>query len=751
MIKFFKNYLIYILLLILAIILCFSLSFFVYDSFYKYKAKLKATASTNNQIIVETLINEIVTLRKYNNDETVKEIIFDQLSSYKYYNYEYIWINEITNYDGGDNYGFRFFHPNSLDTIGQLLSTSTKDIQNNEPNLIELEGVKKNGYIFYSYYFKNYTNDTVEKKYTYAKLYKDFNWIVACGINESNIYKEALRDYNLNYEILIFFYIVIMSLYIIICLLIYNQRKRFKERENLIMKNMATSAKTDAKSEFLATISHELRTPLTAIIGLNQLLRENSNKENIVIDYSYKIEESSTMLLSIINDVLDMSAIEKGKLKIANIDFNIKRVIYSVSDIYYKLTKMKDLEFEVLLSNIEEEELVGDGHRINQILLNLLSNSLKFTREGKIIVKLMERKIDEKHVELLIEVEDTGCGMNNDMKRRLFHEFEQANASVAKQHGGSGLGLSITKHLVEAMKGSITVESEVDKGSIFKVKIPLEISELSEEVILDLANKKAFIVDDDESTCKYISQIFDSWNIGNISFTSSTKAIEYLKDNYESYSIYILDYMMPEIDGIALSARIAKLDKKAMIILLSGYNIEEIRVNGPNCISAYIQKPIFKSELYNKIINKLSTYKTVSKHNIDIDIDYKGLIVLSVEDNQINQLIISKMLETYGINTIQVKNGKEAVDYMKYNPEKDKISMIFMDIRMPVMNGLEATKSIRKFNKNIPIIALSANAFENDIKESLDSGMNNHIAKPIDKQILLDVLKHYIQFGNENK
>ncbi len=746
--KLFKQYFIYILLLIIATILCFFLDFAVENSFARHKAESKISGISRSQLKVDSLINEIDTLRLYDDDELVKEIIYNQLTSFEGYNNEYIWINQVTDYNGGDNYGFRFFHPNYPETEGHPLSTLTEDQGNTTPYAVELDGINKDGFIFFDYYFKNYLNDITERKYTYAKLYKDFNWIIACGIPESDLYREAINVYEAERKLLHVFYLSVFGLYLLITYFIYTHNKRTKEREKLILKNIATNAKTDAKSEFLATVSHELRTPLTAIIGLNELLQDNVNDEEIVMDYSSKIQESSSMLLSIINDVLDMSAIEKGKLKIDNVDFNIKRIIYSVSDIYYNLAQKKGLDFEVLLSNIEEEELIGDGHRINQILLNLLSNALKFTNNGKITVRLSEKKIDKKHVELFIEVQDTGCGMTEEMQGRLFQQFEQADASVAKYHGGSGLGLSITKYLVEAMNGSIDVKSDFGSGTVFKVRLPIEVSELTEEVILDITNQKAFIVDDDSSTCEYISKIFDSWKVENISFTSSISALEYLRKHPSEYTIFILDYKIPEIDGVELSTEINKLNKKAMIIMLSGYNIGEVKKKGLKHINSYLQKPIFKSDLYNNIVNKLSTYKTVVKDKENID--FTGKTVLSVEDNQINQLIITKMLESFGIETILAKDGLEALEFMRTNPDREKIAMIFMDIRMPILNGLDTTKRIRQFNKNIPIIALSANAFEEDVRESLKAGMNNHLAKPVNRAKLTNVLKKYLGDNNED-
>lgn len=741
--KLIKHYFfMYVILFILALVLCFSLNFIVEDFFLRYKLQLKDSALFNSKIEVDSLISEIDTLRLYIDDNSVKEIVFKQLNSSKYFDEGYIWINAITNIEGKDYYGNSFFHPYINRKFKQSLDIPANKNKEDDSYINQLDFVKINGEQYISYNSKNYLTGIEEKKITYAKYYEEFDWIIAFEISEDNIYTAAVAVYNFESRILVFMYFVIIILYFLACFLLYKQQKIVKEKEILTLKNIAINAKTEAKSTFLATVSHELRTPLTAIIGLNDLLRENVSDKNIVLDYSSKINDSSTMLLSIINDVLDMSAIEKGKLKLANTDFSIKKIIHSVSGIYYKLAQKKSIEFEVLLINIYEEELIGDGHRINQILLNLLSNALKFTSEGKIVLKVMEKKVDDHHLELAIEVVDTGCGMSQDMHQRLFEQFEQADANVAKQYGGSGLGLSITKRLVDSMNGSIDVISELDKGSTFIVKIVLEIANKLKEDAYDLKDKKVFIIDSDLKSSNNISRILDSWDVENISFKSANKALAFLRTKKGYYNIYIVADTVDDINNKSLCEKITNLENREIVLLKAGYNVDDLGETGSNSITSFIKKPIFKSDLYTKMVNKVLNNEEFALNSYCIN--FSGIFVLSVEDNQINQLIISKMLETCGIKTIQLNNGKEAVNFMKYNPDKDKISMIFMDIRMPIMDGLEATKNIRNVNKKIPIIALSANAFEEDKIDCIEAGMNNHISKPIDKNQLLNILQKYL-------
>jgi len=460
------------------------------------------------------------------------------------------------------------------------------------------------------------------------------------------------------------------------------------------------------------------------------------------MDFSYKIDESSKILLALINDVLDMSAIEKGKLKLANEDFNLKNLIHSVSDTYYNLAKKKGLDFKVLLDIVHEEELIGDQYRIRQIIFNLLSNGLKFTEKGSLTLTVKEKRIDKETTNLVLEVQDTGCGMEKNTISRVFEQFEQADASVVSKHGGSGLGLAITKQLVSAMNGIIDVESELTIGSKFSVTIPLTISENKKKLSVPFDNQTAMIVDGDEDTINDLSNIFNLWNIKNKGFTSSLKALEYIKKNPNEFSIYLFDLKMPDLNGFKLAQRVRAVNKKDVVIMVANYDLDELRSQNNHCATSFIQKPIFKSELYNHIINKVTKVEIVS-NNLEL-VRYDGFKILSVEDNDINQLIIQNLLKKVGIEIFIASNGVEAVDFMKTNDEKDNIDIILMDVRMPEMDGLTATIKIREFNKNIPIIALSANAFDKDVRKSLEAGMNAHLSKPLDKILFYEILKEYL-------
>lgn len=393
-----------------------------------------------------------------------------------------------------------------------------------------------------------------------------------------------------------------------------------------------------AKSTFLSRMSHEIRTPMNAIIGLISLTQRVVKDNQAAIDNLEKISFSSKTLLNIINDVLDMSAIENDKLKIGNNPFDLKSLITSVSSMYYPLCKDKNIDFDLCLSGVTEENLIGDQLRLNQILNNLMSNALKFTAEGgSIKLVVSQKKTDSNKVYMQFSVIDNGCGMNEDMKNRLFKPFEQESERTALEHGGSGLGLSITQSLVTMMLGSIQVESQEGKGSTFTVSIP---------------------------------------------FTRT-------------------EYSISDLDSERLKG-------------ISAYDVNEVQ--------------------------------NIGQCN-DSDINFFGHKVMLVDDTLFNVEVAKELLQIVGLEVEVAENGKIAVDKFE-NSKSGTYEAILMDVQMPVMNGYDATKAIRQSShpeaKSIPIIAMTANAFTEDIAESFSVGMNDHLTKPIDPDVLYKTLDKYL-------
>jgi signal transduction histidine kinase/CheY-like chemotaxis protein len=741
--KFIKENFIYLTICVISIFLCLFIREINGSISLDRRVDKMESSSATNQANVQFIIDEIGVLRKYNDDEIVKQIIHDQIDNQKVINNRYMWINEVVNWEGGEDFAIRFVNQNLMEDEGSFLDTSYTDLVGDFPYLKQLEGVKENSELFYSYYFKNYDDDyKVDLKHSYVKLYDDYNWIIGCGIPDADLYRKLNSDEALHDKIALIGELSILIIAFILCLTIYERKKRLQEATQLRIGKSSANAKSEAKTEFLSTVSHELRTPLNAIIGLNELLSQNMDDKIQVMEYSRKIDESSHMLLSLINDVLDMAAIEKGQLKIANEEFNVNTLIHSVSDIYFNLAEKKNLKFELEVDDIKKELLLGDSYRIRQIILNLLSNSLKFTKKGKLSLSVKEEfneDFNEDSVVLNIVVTDTGCGMKEETIARLFEQFEQADASVVRQYGGSGLGLSITKHLVDAMNGSIQVKSYVDNGTVFNVKLPLAASKNKFLATFYENKHRIMIIGSNKENAKQLTIIFDEWNIKYDIIESSENAISLLNNNKKYYNSFIIDYEDKSFDSIELSKKIRQIKTDSTIVMITGYNVIEVRKRDIGDVDYLIQKPFIKEELFKKLsctyCSKLTEVNKFDSSKLN------GLSILLVDDNSINLLVASNLLKSVGIKVTTAENGQNAVSFVKANPFFD---LVLMDIRMPIMDGLTATRRIRKFNSDIPIIALSANAFADDIKKSKEAGMNYHISKPIDKIQLYKIIMEYV-------
>jgi CheY-like chemotaxis protein len=381
-------------------------------------------------------------------------------------------------------------------------------------------------------------------------------------------------------------------------------------------------------------------------------------------------------------------------------------------------------------------------------LLNLLSNAYKFTEsEGTIEIYFDEEKIDDKII-LNFTVSDTGCGIDEDLHKRLFNKFEQQDATTVRKYGGSGLGLSICSSLVSLMDGKISVESKKNVGTKFKVSIPLGISKNSAIIpIKDVQDLNALIINPYEENCKYLSSILDKWNMDNECCSSSVLAMDKIQNkilNKKGYSLYIIDIDLDIKKGIEFRDKLKKIvNDDSIPMFITGYDFNEAKlISNDFELSNFIRKPVFASELYSKIISKIKLQKETKKEFNEMLIDLKGINVLVVEDNKMNQLIASRIIEKKGATVHLCNNGLEAVECVK--KQEIEYDVIFMDVQMPVMDGYEATRVIRKLNsvyaKNIKIYAMTANSFNSDVEKSKDSGMNGHISKPIDTKVLFRLL-----------
>lgn len=514
----------------------------------------------------------------------------------------------------------------------------------------------------------------------------------------------------------------------------------------IAIKNAECASK--AKSNFLSRMSHEIRTPMNAIFGFAEIADKNLDNKEKIHDCLNKITVSSKILLGIINDILDMSAIENNKIKIAEEKFDLKETIQSTSIIYHEQAVNKNIEFNVLIFEILHEILIGDQLRLNQIMMNLTSNAIKFTPSGgKIDVIIRQRPQDEHILFLDITIKDTGEGMSEDMLKHIFQPFEQEDGTTARKHGGSGLGLSITKNLVDLMNGTIKVKSIKNIGTEFKVSIPFKYEKLIPNEMKALYGKNIIVLFCDENLICCMPEHSDLLNINITYSTSYDDCIEKIKKN--NYDICIINGDDDTRDYIDICSNIRREQySNDLKIIIISYELSRFKKNF-SALSAdfLISKPVFLSDI-NEAASEIDDPKIYNKKESGSDkYDFSGRRIILAEDNAINRELATELLSMSGITVDCADNGIEALKLFENSPP-ETYACIIMDIQMPEMDGYETSEKIRKSahsqSKTIPIIAMSADAFYEDIKHSLRSGMNDHISKPINSDILFKTLKKYI-------
>lgn len=506
---------------------------------------------------------------------------------------------------------------------------------------------------------------------------------------------------------------------------------------------LAAETANRAKSIFLSNMSHEIRTPINAIIGYAHLLKRDSLTMRQVGQLG-KLSISAKHLLQIINDILDISKIEADRLTIDIHDFDIVKSIEQVIGVIENEANRKGLILNVDLDHIPKV-VRGDGVRFNQILLNLMSNSIKFTEKGSISLTSRIVKQENSHYRLRFEVVDTGIGMSQEQQAKLFTDFVQADVSTTRKFGGTGLGLSISRRLVNMMDGEIGVVSEFSKGSTFWVELPFELSEMNVEmpIFKEISHLNVLIVDDMPDQLEWISTLFSDLNIKVDCTSNGKEALNMIlkaENQLNQYNLVLIDYKMPELDGIdtLLMLNGMGIKNKPYTVMITSYvceiEIEELKRIGVDNI---LIKPITGSKVYDLLVNVLSEDKrfedTINQVNLDANDKYNltrcaNRHVLVVEDNLINQEVTVSTLETVGIISTIAENGQEAIDRLLQN----QYDLVLMDVQMPIMDGLEATRRIRAMGNSIPIIAMTANAFKEDQEDCIKSGMNDFVSKPID-------------------
>ena len=520
-----------------------------------------------------------------------------------------------------------------------------------------------------------------------------------------------------------------------------NKRLRVMARE--------AEAANKAKTDFLSTMSHDIRTPMNAIIGLTAIAEKKLDDREAIAENLRKISLAGNHLLTLINDILDISKVESGKLNLSPLTFSIVETVQNLMNLSQPMVKEKNIDFSFRINRMEKEYLYADQLRLNQIYINILSNAIKYTMPGgSVSVDLREEESErEGCIKLIYCVADTGIGMSPEFLEKMYQPFSRQTDSRVNSIQGTGLGLAITKQMVELMDGTIECQSELGKGTTFTITLDLPIAEKQlEEMRFD--DVDVLIADDDPILLETAVDTLESMGINAEQAQSGMEALEKTRRRHEAgkdYNVIILDWRMPDMNGIEAIRHIREeVDVPIPILLTSAYDWSDIEDTAKEAgANGFISKPLFRSRLYEKIHELLGTEAKTLEPEDDYS-DLAGMNILIAEDNDINWEIISTMLEMFGITSERAENGRICVDKMAQAKE-GLYDLIFMDIQMPEMNGLDATRNIRKLENKwaatIPIIAMTADAFSENVAECLETGMNGHIPKPVDMKLVIKEIR----------
>jgi signal transduction histidine kinase/CheY-like chemotaxis protein len=565
-----------------------------------------------------------------------------------------------------------------------------------------------------------------------------FDWTLLTYIPMTDITKNNI-DWPL--VIVVSFCLLILLVFDILVIMRFNRK--------LATAAEAADSANKAKTDFLSTMSHDIRTPMNAIIGLTTIAEKNVKDSQYVSDNLKKIKLASNHLLTLINDILDISKVERGNISLSPVTFSIVDSAENLVNISQPTVRQKNIDFRFRSKNIKHEYLYADQLRINQIFINILSNALKYTPAGKqVYVDLSESPSDKKgFIKLEYKVADTGIGMSQDFMEVMYQPFIRQTDSRINTIQGTGLGLAITKKMVDMMGGKIECQSKEGVGTTFTVTLDIEVSSKAENE-QKLPPLEVLVIDDDEvlleTACDTLTALGTNPEIAESEETALTKLLA-KKEAGKSYNVIILDWKMPGTDGVHLTKKIREIaGNNISILLVSAYDWTQIEEDAKEAgIDGFISKPLFRSSLFKKISEVLGLEDKAASQE-ENNSDLADMKVLVAEDMDVNWEVISTLLNMYGIKCRRAENGKVAVDMLR-NIQPAEYDLVFMDIQMPVMNGLEATRQIRKLENpyaaGIPIIAMTADAFSENVAECLEAGMNGHIAKPIDINNVLKELR----------
>ena len=540
------------------------------------------------------------------------------------------------------------------------------------------------------------------------------------------------------------------------CIIVMSDRTADRKM-NQALSDAVSAAETAnrAKSTFLSNMSHDIRTPMNAIIGFTTLAVSNIENQEKVRDYLGKILASSNHLLSLINDILDMSRIESGKIHLEETKVNLSDLLHDLKTIISGQIHAKQLELYMDAMDVTDEDIYCDKTRLNQVLLNLLSNAIKFTPAGGTVsVRLRQFPSTQKDcAQYEIRVKDNGIGMSQEFAQKIFDPFERERTSTVSKIQGTGLGMAISKNIVNMMGGTIEIKTQKNKGTEFIIRLMFRIQSEKHRVekITELEGLKALVVDDDFNTCDSVTKMLVKVGMRSEWTLSGKEAVLRAKQSIElgdAFHAYIIDWRLPDMNGIEVTRQIRSLGDDTPIIILTAYDWSEIEVEAKAAgVTAFCAKPMFMSDLRETLMTALGQKKEQTNDDVlpEADFNFKNKHILLVEDNELNSEIATEILTEYGFIVDTAENGAEALEKVSTS-KPGTYDLVLMDVQMPIMNGYEATKCIRKLKDpalaNISILAMTANAFDEDRKKALESGMDGFLSKPIVIEELVQALKN---------
>ena len=540
------------------------------------------------------------------------------------------------------------------------------------------------------------------------------------------------------------------------CIIVMSDRTADRKM-NQALSDAVSAAETAnrAKSTFLSNMSHDIRTPMNAIIGFTTLAVSNIENQEKVRDYLGKILASSNHLLSLINDILDMSRIESGKIHLEETKVNLSDLLHDLKTIISGQIHAKQLELYMDAMDVTDEDIYCDKTRLNQVLLNLLSNAIKFTPAGGTVsVRLRQFPSTQKDcAQYEIRVKDNGIGMSQEFAQKIFDPFERERTSTVSKIQGTGLGMAISKNIVNMMGGTIEIKTQKNKGTEFIIRLMFRIQSEQHRVekITELEGLKALVVDDDFNTCDSVTKMLVKVGMRSEWTLSGKEAVLRAKQSIElgdAFHAYIIDWRLPDMNGIEVTRQIRSLGDDTPIIILTAYDWSEIEVEAKAAgVTTFCAKPMFMSDLRETLMTALGQKKEQNNDDVlpEADFNFKNKHILLVEDNELNSEIATEILTEYGFIVDTAENGAEALEKVSTS-KPGTYDLVLMDVQMPVMNGYEATKCIRKLKDpalaNISILAMTANAFDEDRKKALESGMDGFLSKPIVIKELVQALKN---------